>query len=60
MLAYIRLIQAREKELGVEVLMHQKWSGAAYTDGILGAIQSGSSSNEGMREGNTEADKSSS
>lgn len=55
MLAYVRLIQAREKELSVEVLTHQKWSGAAYVDKILGAIQSGSSSNKGMGEGNTEA-----
>lgn len=54
MLAYVRLIQAREKELGVEVLTHQKWSGAPYMDGILGAIQSGSSSSKSMGEGNTE------
>ncbi|OJJ43052.1 hypothetical protein ASPZODRAFT_1207874 [Penicilliopsis zonata CBS 506.65] len=54
MLAYVRLIQAREKELGVEVLTHQKWSGAPYLDGILGAIQSGSSSSRSMGEGNTE------
>ena len=54
MLAYVRLIQRREKELGVDVLTHQKWSGASYVDGILGAIQSGSSSNKSMGEGNTE------
>lgn len=54
MLAYVRLIQSREKELGVDVLTHQKWSGAPYMDGILGAIQSGSSSNKSMGEGNTE------
>lgn len=54
MLAYVRQIQAREKELGVEVLTHQKWSGAPYIDGILGAIQSGSSSNKSMGDGNTE------
>ncbi|GIK06267.1 hypothetical protein Aspvir_001912 [Aspergillus viridinutans] len=54
MLAYVRLIQSREKELGVEVLTHQKWSGAPYMDGILGAIQSGSSSSKSMGEGNTE------
>ncbi|GIC88755.1 methylisocitrate lyase ICL2 [Aspergillus udagawae] len=54
MLAYVRLIQSREKELGVEVLTHQKWSGAPYIDGILGAIQSGSSSSKSMGEGNTE------
>ena len=54
MLAYVNLIQRREKELGVDVLTHQKWSGAAYVDGILGAIQSGSSSSKSMGAGNTE------
>ncbi|KAJ5902596.1 hypothetical protein N7495_003124 [Penicillium taxi] len=54
MLAYVRLVQSREKEMGVEVLTHQKWSGAPYMDGILGAIQSGSSSSKSMGEGNTE------
>ena len=54
MLAYVKLVQRREKELGVDVLTHQKWSGAVYIDGILGAIQSGSSSSKGMGEGNTE------
>jgi isocitrate lyase len=55
MLAYVNLIQRREKELGVDVLTHQKWSGAPYMDGILGSIQSGSSSSKSMGEGNTEA-----
>ncbi|KAH0842666.1 hypothetical protein AYO21_08987 [Fonsecaea monophora] len=55
MLAYVRLVQSREKELGVDVLTHQKWSGAPYIDGIIGAIQSGSSSSRSMGEGNTEA-----
>ena len=54
MLAYVKLIQRREKELGVDVLTHQKWSGAAYVDGILGVIQSGSSGSKSMGEGNTE------
>lgn len=54
MLAYVRLVQSREKELGVDVLTHQKWSGASYMDGILGSIQSGSSSSKSMGEGNTE------
>ncbi|MCJ1400922.1 hypothetical protein MMC11_004133 [Xylographa trunciseda] len=56
MLAYVKLVQRREKELGVDVLTHQKWSGAAYIDGILGAIQSGSSASKSMGEGNTETD----
>ncbi|KAJ5661375.1 methylisocitrate lyase mitochondrial [Penicillium longicatenatum] len=55
MLAYVRLVQSREKEIGVDVLTHQKWSGAPYMDGILGLIQSGSSSSsKSMGEGNTE------
>ena len=58
MLAYVNLVQAREKELGVDVLTHQKWSGAAYVDGMLGAIQSGSSGSKSMGEGNTETGKS--
>lgn len=55
MLAYVNLVQSREKELGVDVLTHQKWSGAPYIDGIIGAIQSGSSGSRSMGEGNTEA-----
>ncbi|KAI5867377.1 isocitrate lyase [Durotheca rogersii] len=54
MLAYVELVQRREKELGCDVLTHQKWSGASYMDGILGAIQSGSSSSKSMGDGNTE------
>lgn len=54
MLAYVNIVQRREKELGVDVLKHQAWSGAAYMDGIVGAIQSGSSGSKSMGEGNTE------
>lgn len=54
MKAYVDLVQRREKEMGCEVLTHQKWSGASYIDGILGAIQSGSSSSKSMGDGNTE------
>lgn len=54
MKAYVDLVQRREKELGCDVLTHQKWSGATYMDGIIGAIQAGSSSSRSMGEGNTE------
>lgn len=54
MAAYVELVQKPEKELGVEVLTHQKWSGAAYMDGIVGAVVSGSSGSKSMGEGNTE------
>ncbi|KAK5131720.1 hypothetical protein LTR08_000609 [Meristemomyces frigidus] len=54
MLAYVELVQKREKALGVDVLTHQKWSGAQYLDGIIGSIQAGSSGSRSMGEGNTE------
>ncbi|XDG07355.1 hypothetical protein ABKA04_006970 [Annulohypoxylon sp. FPYF3050] len=54
MLAYVNLVQRREKDLGCDVLTHQKWSGASYMDGIVGAVQSGSSGSKSMGEGNTE------
>ncbi|KAF8599781.1 isocitrate lyase [Ceratobasidium sp. AG-I] len=54
MLAYVELIQRREKELGVDVLTHQKWSGAPYIDRILSTISSGSSSTSGMGKDSTE------
>lgn len=57
MLAYVNLVQRREKETGCDVLTHQKWSGASYIDGILGHIQSGSSGSKSMGEGNTETCK---
>ncbi|KHJ31678.1 putative isocitrate lyase [Erysiphe necator] len=54
MLAYVDLIQKREKELNCDVLTHQKWSGTNYIDGVLGSIQSGNSISKGMGEDNTE------
>lgn len=35
MLAYVELIQRKEKEIGCDVLTHQKWSGASMIDRIL-------------------------
>lgn len=57
MLAYVNQVQRREKESGCDVLTHQKWSGASLVDGMMGAIQSGSSSSKSMGEGNTENSK---
>ncbi|EME89375.1 uncharacterized protein MYCFIDRAFT_48983 [Pseudocercospora fijiensis CIRAD86] len=54
MKAYVEIVQRREKEVGTDVLTHQKWSGATYLDGIIGAIQAGSSGSRSMGEGNTE------
>jgi isocitrate lyase len=54
MLAYVKLVQAREKALNCDVLKHQQWSGANYMDGILSAIRSGNSSSKSMGAGSTE------
>ena len=55
MQAYVNLVQKKEKRLDVDVLKHQKWSGAEYVDGMLSAIQRGNSGSKSMGEGNTEA-----
>lgn len=54
MLAYVKLIQSKEKELGCDVLTHQKWSGANYMDGIIQTIQSGSSGTSAVGGDSTE------
>jgi len=54
MLAYVNLIQRKEKELGCDVLTHQKWSGAAYTDRMLQIVSSGSSATSAMGGDSTE------
>ena len=54
MKAYVELVQRREREGGCDVLTHQKWSGAGYVDGILGAILAGSSGSRSMGVGGTE------
>ena len=54
MLAYVNLVQRKEKALGVDLLTHQKLNNNEYVDGILGAIQSGSSGSKSMGQGNTE------
>jgi len=54
MLAYVQLIQRKEKELGCDVLTHQKWSGANYIDRVLSTVSSGSSSTAAMGKDSTE------
>ncbi|GAA5894509.1 hypothetical protein JCM8208_006260 [Rhodotorula glutinis] len=43
MLAYVELIQQKEKDIGCDVFTHQKWSGASYSDRVLNAVAAGSS-----------------
>ncbi|KAG9033812.1 isocitrate lyase 1 [Tulasnella sp. JGI-2019a] len=55
MLAYVNLVQRKERELGTDVLTHQKWSGAEYADSLLMTITGGVSSTAAMGKGVTEA-----
>ncbi len=54
MLAYVNLIQRKEKEVGTDVLKHQAWSGSAMVDRMLQAISSGSSGTSAMGADSTE------
>jgi len=54
MLAYVELVQRKEKEIGCDVLTHQKWSGANYMDRILQTVSSGSSSTSAVGKDSTE------
>ncbi|OWZ70369.1 isocitrate lyase [Cryptococcus neoformans] len=54
MKAYVELIQSREREIGCDVLTHQKWSGADYADAMLMTVTGGVSSTAAMGKGVTE------
>ncbi|TFY79254.1 hypothetical protein EWM64_g4758 [Hericium alpestre] len=54
MLAYVETVQRKEKEIGCDVLTHQKWSGADYIDRILTTLASGSSSTSSRGKDSTE------
>ncbi|OLL23676.1 Isocitrate lyase, partial [Neolecta irregularis DAH-3] len=47
-------VQEPERERGVDVLTHQKWSGANYVDGLLKVVTGGISSTAAMGMGVTE------
>lgn len=44
MIAYVKTIQRKERDLEVDTLTHQKWSGANYIDAQLTAITGGAAS----------------
>lgn len=54
MRAYGEIVQEPEEEEGVDVLTHQKWSGANYVDNLLMMVQGGLSSTSAMGAGVTE------
>jgi len=55
MLAYVKMIQRKERDLKVETLTHQKWSGAMYVDALLKTASGGVTSTAALGKGNTEA-----
>ncbi|KAK9366305.1 isocitrate lyase [Lipomyces kononenkoae] len=54
MRAYGEFVQKPEIDLGVEVVKHQKWSGAEYIDSLLKMVTGGVSSTAAMGKGVTE------
>ncbi|KAL2015949.1 hypothetical protein VTK56DRAFT_4505 [Thermocarpiscus australiensis] len=54
MRAYGELVQEPEMELGVDVVKHQKWSGANYVDELQKMVTGGISSTAAMGKGVTE------
>jgi len=54
MRAYGETIQEPEMAQGVEVVTHQKWSGANYVDELLKMVSGGVSSTSAMGKGVTE------
>lgn len=54
MRAYGQQVQQPEIESGVEVVKHQKWSGAEYIDGLLKMVTGGVTSTAAMGKGVTE------
>ncbi|OJJ49233.1 hypothetical protein ASPZODRAFT_1433369 [Penicilliopsis zonata CBS 506.65] len=54
MRAYGELVQEPEMDQGVDVVTHQKWSGANYVDGLLKMVTGGVSSTAAMGNGVTE------
>lgn len=54
MRAYGEIIQEPEMENKIEVVKHQKWSGANYTDNMLKMVSGGVSSTSAMGKGVTE------
>ena len=55
MLAYVETIQREEREKKVELLTHQKWSGAELIDNMVTVASGGMSSTAAMGAGVTEA-----
>ncbi|KAI8880858.1 isocitrate lyase [Backusella circina FSU 941] len=54
MYGYVSQVQRKEREHGVDVLQHQKWSGANYVDELMKMVTGGVSATAAMGAGVTE------
>lgn len=54
MLGYVNNVQRKEREFGVDVLQHQKWSGANFADELMKIVTGGMSATAAMGKGVTE------
>lgn len=54
MLGYVSQVQRKERENGVDVLQHQKWSGANYVDELIKVVTGGVAATAAMGKGVTE------
>lgn len=54
MLGYVNNVQRKEREFGVDVLQHQKWSGANYVDELMKTVTGGVAATAAMGKGVTE------
>jgi len=55
MKAYVEIVQRKERDIGCDVLTHQRWSGADYVDNLLKTVTGGISSTTAMGVGVTES-----
>lgn len=51
---YVNNVQRKERDHGVDVLQHQKWSGANYVDELMKVVTGGMSATAAMGKGVTE------
>ena len=54
MFGYVNNVQRKEREHDVDVLQHQKWSGATYVDNVMKIVTGGVASTAAMGKGVTE------
>lgn len=54
MYGYVSNVQRKEREHDVDVLQHQKWSGANYVDELMRIVTGGVAATAAMGKGVTE------